>query len=155
MPRKVRFADEKAHIATRVRHQQLSPEVQQEHEPTIIVIANNPDRRNDPVFPTSSQSTIIANNPDRRNDHIADVVKGAIIAQQRAEEAMMRAREIQSTVRRRNEVLHYVVECENRQLHKKPTKQARQALEEACNDADLMSVSKAWISEIFHGIQMK
>ena len=152
MPRKVRFADEKAPIKTRALHQQLPPEVQQEHEPAIIVIANNPYRRNDPVFTTSSQPTILANNPDRQDDHIADFVKGAITAQQRAEEAMMRARAIQSTVRRQNEVLHYVVECENRQQHKKSIKQAR---EEVCDDTDLVSLSMDWLSEVFSGIQMK
>ena len=131
MPRKVRFADENTTINTNFIHKKLFPEIQQQ---------------------SSSAMKINIDNSDRREDHVSGLT-GVMIAQLRAEEAMMRARAIQSNMRRRNEVLHHVVECENRQQQRKSIENARE--EEVYNDTDLLSVSMAWISEVFHDIRMK
>ena len=109
----------------------------------------------EPQIQQEPQSTLHVNekNQERRSDHTADVGAGVMLANQRAQEARVRARAIQSNVRHRREALHHIVEWENQQQLKISKQNRQQAHAQVLKEADILSVSMIWISDVFQGIQ--
>ena len=150
MPRKVRFADESKTVNTSVGHREPYNDIQCDK----LYIKSEPEIQQE----SRSTTDLNQNSPERQNDCIVDVDNGVMLAHRRAQEAMMRARAIQSNVRHQQEVLHHIVECENRQqlkISKQNRKQAQaEAFKEtAFKETDILSISMAWISDVFQGIQ--
>ena len=145
MPRKVRFAGEIKSVNTSVGHR----------EPYTDIKCDKLYIKSEPEIQQESRSTVDVNqnSPERRNDRIVDVDNGVMLAHRRAQEAMMRARAIQTNVRHRQEILHHIVECENRQQLKISKQNRKQAQAEAFKETDILSISMAWISDVFQGIQ--
>ena len=142
MPRRVRFADEIKTVDMGVAHQQ----------PYTDITCDKLHSKPEPEIQQEPWSTMYVNekNTERRNDRIVDVGTGVMLANQRAQEAMMRARAIQSNVLHQREALHHIVECENRQQLRRNRKQAHA---EVLKETDMLSVSMVWISDVFQGIQ--